>query len=365
MIPFFSQKRENFFLKKKNTQHFNRVFLSGKVLQGPSVVKLEDTLSKIYKRKYSVCVGSCTDALYFSLMSLGIKANDEVLVSNYSYVASASAIVRVGAKPIFIDIDLDYNMSLESAKKFITKKTRALIYVHLFGKQGELNKIKKFCKIHKIHLIEDIAQTFAPVKDKLKAGSIGEVSCISFDPTKTISAPGSGGAILTDSKKIYNYIKRIRYHGKNPITSNFEFLGFNSQMPTLTAAILLEKIKHNDKWILKRKKIAEYYSKNLKKDVIVPEVGKNHVFHKYVILSSKRNELKTYLKKNKIETMVHYSNLLSQNKYLKKYVKKNQTFKIATKISKDVLSLPIHPFLKNKEVKKIVKTVNNFFKNKD
>ena len=365
MIPFFSQKRENFFLKKKNNQHFNQVFLSGKVLQGPSVTKLENTLTKIYKRKFSVCVGSCTDALYFSLMSLGIRPNDEVLVSNYSYVASASAIVRTGAKPLFVDIDLDYNMSIEYAKKIITKKTKALIYVHLFGQQGELKKIKNFCKVHKIYLIEDIAQTFGSSKDKLKAGSIGDIACISFDPTKTVSAPGSGGAILTDSKKTYNYIKKIRYHGKNPITSNFEFLGFNSQMPTLTAAILLEKIKHNDKWILKRKKIAEYYSKNLRKEVTVPAVNKNHVFHKYVILSSMRNELKDYLKKNKIETMIHYSNLLSDNKYLKKYVKKNQIFKVASKVSKNTLSLPIHPFLKDKEVKKIIKTVNNFFRTKD
>jgi len=364
MIPFFSQKRENFFLKKKNAQHFNKVLLSGKVLQGPSVTELENKLSKIYKRKYSVCVGSCTDALYFSLISLGINPDDEVLVSNYSYVASASAIVRVGAKPVFVDIDLDYNMSLDYAKKYITKKTKALIYVHLFGKQGELKKIRKFCNIHKIYLIEDIAQTFGSLKVKKKAGSIGDAACVSFDPTKTISAPGSGGAVLTDSKKIYNRVKGMRYHGKNSITLNFEYLGFNSQMPTLTAAILLEKIKHNDKWILKRKKIAEYYSKNLTKNVIVPEVNKNHVFHKYVILSSKRNKLKNYLKDNKIEAMIHYTKLLSENKYLKKYIKKNQTFKIASKISKLALSLPVHPFLKDKEIKKIVNTVNNFFENK-
>jgi dTDP-4-amino-4,6-dideoxygalactose transaminase len=364
MIPFFSQKRENFFFKKKNAQHFNKVLLSGKVLQGPSVTKLENKLSKLYNRKYSVCVGSCTDALYFSLISLGINPDDEVLVSNYSYVASASAIVRVGAKPVFVDIDLDYNMNLDYAKKYITKKTKAMIYVHLFGKQGELKKIKKFCNIHKIYLIEDIAQTFGSLKIKKKAGSIGDAACASFDPTKTISAPGSGGVVLTDSKKIYNRVKGMRYHGKNPITLKFEFLGFNSQMPTLTAAILLEKIKYNDKWILKRKKIAEYYSKNLSKNATVPEVGSSHVFHKYVILTRKRNKLKQFLKDNKIEAMIHYSKLLSENKYLKKYIKKNQTFKIASKISKLALSLPVHPFLKDKEIKKIVNTVNNFFENK-
>lgn len=363
MIPFFSQKRENIFLKKKNSQLFDKVLLSGKVLQGPSVVKLENKLSKIYNRKYSICVASCTDALYFSLISLGISSKDEVLVTNFSYIASASSIVRVGAKPIFVDIEEDFNMSLNHAEKLITKKTKALIYVHLFGKQGPLEKLRKFCKINKIKLIEDIAQTFGSSKDLKKAGNIGEVACVSFDPTKTISAPGSGGAILTDSKKIFDHIKKMRYHGKNQITSKFDFLGINSQMPTITAEILLEKIKHNDEWILKRKKIAEYYSKNLKGNIVVPEVGKNHVFHKYVILTPKRNELKAYLKKNKIDTMIHYSNLLSENKYLKKYMKNKKDFKIANKISKNVLSLPVHPFLKDKEIKKIVKTVNNFFKN--
>lgn len=360
MIPFFSQKRENIFLKKKNSQIFNRVLLSGKVLQGPSVAKLEKKLTKIYNRKYSVCVNSCTDALYFSLISLGINSKDEVLVSNYSYVASVSAIVRVGAKPIFVDIDKDFNMSFNNAKKLITKKTKALIYIHLFGKKGNLVKLKKFCKINKIKLIEDIAQTFGSSKDIKKAGNIGDVACVSFDPTKTISAPGSGGAILTDSQKIYNLVKKIRYHGKNPISSKFDFLGFNSQMPTITAAILLEKIKYNDKWILKRKKIAKYYSTHLNKNVEVPEVSKDHVFHKYVILSQKRNELKAYLKKNKIESMIHYSNLLSENKYLKKYVKKKQTFKVAKYVSKKALSLPIHPFLKENEIKKIVETINSF-----
>ena len=364
MIPFFSKKRENFFLKKKNTKLFNEVFLSGKVLQGPSVKELEIKLSKLYNKKYTICVNSCTDALYFSLKSLKINKNDEVLVSNYSYISSASAIVRCGAKPVFVDIENDYNMSLEKAKKKVSKKTKALIYVHLFGKQGNLNNIKKFCKDHKIYLIEDVAQTFGFSNLKKKAGTIGDLTCISFDPTKTISAPGSGGAILTDSNKKYNFIKKIRYHGKSTNTSTFDFLGFNSQMPSLTASVLIEKIKHNDNWILKRRKIANYYSSNLSKHVVVPETDKNHVFHKYVILSPKRDSLKNYLKKNNIESMIHYSHLLSQNKYMKKYINKNEKFKTATYVSKNALSLPVHHFLKNSEVKKVVNVIKKFFKKK-
>lgn len=362
-IPFFSQKRENYFLKKKNNRIFNKIMLSGKVLQGPSVKDLEKQLCKLFRAKYCICVNSCTDALFFSLLSLNLNKSDEVMIANFSYIASASSIVRAGAKPVFVDIDKDYNINLEEAQKKITNKTKVLVYVHLFGKTGNLIKIKKFCKENNLKLIEDIAQTFSFSKDQYKAGSIGDFSCISFDPTKTISAPGSGGAILTNNLKFYNLITKIRYHGKNKKKFKFDFLGYNSQMPSLTAAILKEKLKYNDKWIKKRIRIANYYTKYLGKYVITPCASPFHVFHKYVILSNRRNELVKFLKKNNIEVMVHYPLMLSENKFLKKFVKKNQNFKNAKIASKQALSLPIHAFLKKNEVKKIVKVIQNFFEN--
>ena len=364
IIPFFSQKRENYFLKKKNNKIFNKIFLSGKVLQGPSVIDLEKRLSKLYKARYCVCVNSCTDALFFSLLSLNLKKNEEVLVSNFSYIASASSIVRSGVKPVFVDIDLDYNMNLIQAQKKITKKTKVLVYVHLFGKSGNLKEIKNFCKKNNLILIEDIAQTFSSSYNKTKAGTIGDFVCISFDPTKTVSAPGSGGAVLTNSAKAYNFIKKVRYHGKNIKKFQFDFMGYNSQMPSLTAAILIEKLKYNNKWIARRQLIARYYSQNLSKYILTPELNSDHVFHKYVILTKKRDALMRYLKKNNIESMVHYSSVLSENKYLRKYVNKNEEFKIAKQVSKKVLSLPIHAFLKKNEVKKIVKTIIKFFDNR-
>ena len=337
--------------------------LSGKVLQGPSVTELEKKLSKLYNAKYCVCVNSCTDALFFSLTSLKLKQKDEVLVSNFSYVASASSIVRSGAKPIFVDIDLDFNMNLKEAQSKITKKTKVLIYVHLFGKSGNLKEIKNFCKKNNLILIEDIAQTFALSHNKKKAGMIGDLVCVSFDPTKTVSAPGSGGAILTNSVNAYNFIKRVRYHGKNLKKIKFDFMGYNSQMPSLTAAILTEKLRYNDKWILKRQSIAKYYTKKLSKYVLTPIMDPNHVFHKYVILTKRRNALIKYLKKNNIESMIHYLYMLSENEYLKKYVNKNDKFKIAKQVSTKALSLPIHAFLKKNEVEKITKTIIKFFDN--
>ena len=363
MIPFFSQKRENYFFKKKNNKIVNKILLSGKVLQGPSVAELEKKLSKLYKTKYCVCVNSCTDALFFSLASLKLKQNDEVIVSNFSYVASASSIVRSGAKPIFVDIDLDFNMNLKEAQNKITKKTKVLVYVHLFGKSGKLKEIKNFCKKNNLILIEDIAQTFALSDNRKKAGMIGDLVCVSFDPTKTVSAPGSGGAILTNSVKAYDFIKRVRYHGKNLKKTKFDFMGYNSQMPSITAAILTEKLKYNDKWIIKRQSIAKFYTKNLSKYVLTPITDSDHVFHKYVILTNRRNALIKYLKKNKIESMIHYLYLLSENEYLKKYVNKSDKFKIAKQVSTKALSLPIHAFLKKNEIDKITKTIIKFFDN--
>lgn len=363
LIPFFSQKRENYFLRKQNNKIFNKILLSGKVLQGRSVIDLEKKLCSLFRAKYCICVNSCTDALFFSLLSLNLNKSDEVMITNFSYIASASSIVRSGAKPVFVDIDEDYNINLEDAQKKITKKTKVLVYVHLFGKTGNLIEIKQFCKKNNLKLIEDIAQAFGFSQDQHKAGSIGDLSCISFDPTKTISAPGSGGAVLTNNRKFYDLITKIRYHGKNRKKFIFDFLGYNSQMPSLTAAILKEKLKYNDRWIKKRITIAKYYSKNLDMYVTVPREGHFHAFHKYVILTNKRNELIKFLKKNNIEAMVHYPLMLSENKFLKKFVKKNENFKNAKKISKEAMSLPIHAFLTGNEVKKIVKVIKFFFEN--
>jgi dTDP-4-amino-4,6-dideoxygalactose transaminase len=363
IIPFFSQKRENYFLKKKNNKIFNKIFLSGKFLQGQSVIDLEKKLCELFKAKYCICVNSCTDALFFSLLSLNLKKKDEVLVTNFSWIASASCIVRAGAKPVFVDINSDYNMNLIEAQKKITKKTKVLLYVHLFGKTGDLKYIRDFCDKNNLILIEDIAQTFSSSNHKTKAGTIGDLVCISFDPTKTISAPGSGGAVVTNSAKLYNFVKKARYHGKNIKNSQYDFWGYNSQMPSLTAAILNEKLKYNDKWIERRQSIARYYSNSLSKYVVTPKVDKNHVFHKYVILTKKRNALIKHLKKNNIESMIHYSTMLSENKYLKKFTKKKEKFKFTKQATKTALSLPIHSFLKKNEEKKIVKTIIKFFSN--
>ena len=362
MIPFFGLAREHSAFSKEYLSILKKSFLSGKVLQGKEIQKLELKLAKLHNRKYAVAVNSCTDALYFSLLSLNLKENDEVLVTNFSYIASASSIVRANLKPVVVDVNNSYNTDLKIAKKLITKKTKALLYVHLFGQMGNPKEILQFCKENNLVLIKDVAQAFGAKREKKFAGSLGRISCMSFDPTKIIAAPGSGGAVLCDRKEDYERIKKLRYHGKSS-NGKFQNLGFNSQMPSITAALILHKLDKNEEWKNKRLKIAEYYIDNLENFVHVPfaESIESHVYHKFVIQVKSQKKLINHLESSKIQSMIHYKNTLSSNNYLKKYVKDKNYLKKSEGFTKKVISLPIHPFLKSEEIEKITETVKKFF----
>jgi len=171
------------------------VLSHGKVLQGEEVSQFERNTATFCDRTYAIAVNSCTDALYFSLLSAGVEAGDEVLVTDYSFIASASCILRIGAKPIFVDRDESYNMDLKNADSLVSAKTKAIIFVHLFGQMGSPKDIESFSNSHDLTLIEDAAQAFGAHYRGRKAGSLGLLSCVSFDPTKVIGAPGRGGMV--------------------------------------------------------------------------------------------------------------------------------------------------------------------------
>lgn len=355
-INFFGLKEEYNFLKKKIKHATNKVFKSGKYLQGQEVQKFEKNLSKNFKNNNIVAINSCTDGLFFCFKVLGFKEKSEILVTSFSFIVSMTSILRANLTPVFVDIDNNFNLDLNDAKKKISKKTKALVFVHLFGKSGDLKKIKAFCKKYKLELIEDIAQSFGAEYKKIKVGTVGRFSCISFDPTKTIAAPGSAGAVVCKNKTDYKKIKMLRYHGKN--NQDFKILGYNSQMSEFAASILNEKIKYNNIWIKKRNLIANIYINNLHKSIIVPKISNDeiHAFSKFVVRVKKRDELCNYLQKIKIPYMIHYKKLLYDNNI----VKKNFYCKNSNQISKEVLSLPIHPFLKIDQVKNICKKINFF-----
>lgn len=363
-VPFFFAKREHKVLKSEILKSISKSFLHGQTLQGPEVKILEKKMAKLVGKKYAVAVGSCTDALFFSLKALGIGKGDEVIVTSYSYLASATCILRCGAKPVFVDVDESGNMKIKQIINKINKKTKAIIYVHLYGYFQNINKLKKILKSKKISLIEDFAQSLGAFKKKIKAGSIGDISCTSFDPTKVISAPGSGGMAFSDDVLIKDKIIKLRYHGKSK-DGDHDFLGMNSQLPSIVAASLLIKIKKLNINQKKRIAIAKKYIEGLKNlNLKLPPFYKDgqHIYHKFVIKLEKRDELSEFLKKNGVECLVHYKKSLPELTIFKKYMSK---FPIANELKKKSLSIPIHPYLTSEEIKYVISTIKTFFNKND
>jgi len=260
MIPFFGLQREHIKYKDLYLDLFEEVLDDGRVLQGIEVESLEKKMAGYCGRDYAVAVNSCTDALYFALVASGIGPGDEVLVTDFSFVASASCILRAGAKPVFVDIREDnYNMDIYKAE--LTEKTKAMIFVNLYGRMMNPIEVTQFCANNKLILIEDAAQSLGSMFDGFRSGRNGFISCLSFDPTKVLGAPGSGGMVLTNNSRVAEDIRRLRYHGKGQ--DGFSSLGYNSQMPSSTAYILMAKADMNAMWKSRRIHIANYYSANI------------------------------------------------------------------------------------------------------
>jgi dTDP-4-amino-4,6-dideoxygalactose transaminase len=364
-IRYFGTEREHNKIMPSLIDCAMKTLSSGKSLQGKEVGDLEDLVKTTVNRRYAVAVGSCTDALYYSLLSIGIGHDDEVIVPAFSFIATASCILRAGAKPVFCDVDQNGNATLRSIQNLVTKRTKAIIYVHMYGYFARriFDEIAGFCREQDIPLIEDAAQAFGAYDGGRAVGKGGVISCISFDPTKVISAPGSGGLILTDSEEISERCKRLRYHGKSN-SGEFIELGFNSQMSTFTASVLLLKLTFNSAWLKKRVRIAERYVASLADLPLLmpptPSFGA-HVYHKFVIRSSDREGLKVHLGRHGVETMIHYPVPLPDLPIFKSRSLKRDDLSGAAQIADEVLSLPCHPHLEDDEIAHVIETVSKFF----
>lgn len=357
-IPFFGLAREFGEHQDEILSQVKSVYTSGQVLQGADVHLLEEEMADLCARRYAVTVGSCTDALYFSLIAAGIGPGDEVLVPDYSFIASASCILRAGAKPVFVDIGDDGNMDLAKAEVAVTAATRGIIYVHLYGLMGEACAVELFAKKHDLVLVEDAAQAIGACRKGRCAGSVGDFSCISFDPTKPLGAPGSGGIILTDDEEKFLHLCQLRYHGRNQ-KQQFTCLGYNSQMPSATAAILRYKLRYAKEWEERRHHVASHYIDGLTDtECLLPIESEStqHIYHKFVIRHPARDSIREMLHDNGVQCMVHYPHPLHAHELFKNYAV-GVVSPVATAYAKSALSLPCHPFLTTVEVDNVISLI--------
>jgi dTDP-4-amino-4,6-dideoxygalactose transaminase len=219
VIPYFALDREFEALREPILARIEEIFRTGQLLQGPWIADFEASLALLAGRRHAVAMNSCTDALYFAFAALGIGPGDEVMVPDFSFAATASSVLRTGAVPVYVDIHEGYELDLDHATELLSERTKALVYVDLYGRMGDAGALERFAAEHGIALVEDAAQTLGGKRDGRAAGSAGIVSCFSFDPTKVVSAPGSGGALLTDDDEIAWTARTLSHHGKSPAGS--------------------------------------------------------------------------------------------------------------------------------------------------
>ena len=318
---------------------------SGDVLQGKYLKQLETGIAEKYKRKYAVGVGSATDGLYFAMKAVGLNKSSTVLCPAFSYVATAGAIKRLGADIHFADTDKQGNIGDWG----IMGLPSAVLYVNMFGNLADYTRLREYCDQHRIPLIEDAAQSQGAMYGKTPSGALGDVSVFSFDPMKNMPSFGTGGMVLTDSKDVYDTVVSLRRQGLNGKTS----YGYNSLISEDHANQLLLLLSKFDKLQKMRKKVFERYKKNLEHtDFIETQENTQSSYHKLVLLSDRRDELKTYLAQNGIETKVHYNKTLDS--------KNVGQYPNAESICAKALSLPIYPHLEMYEVDYICERIRKF-----
>jgi dTDP-3-amino-2,3,6-trideoxy-4-keto-D-glucose/dTDP-3-amino-3,4,6-trideoxy-alpha-D-glucose/dTDP-2,6-dideoxy-D-kanosamine transaminase len=348
---------------KKILSLVDNVFRSGNLILANEVDKFEKNFSKFINCKYGIGVNSGTDAIQIALMSLNIQKNDEVITVSNTAVPTVSAIVSCNAKPILIDVnENDFLLNSDLIESKITKKTKAIIPVNLYGQSADYDKICKIAKKYKIKVIEDCAQSAGALYNNKPSGSLGDMAAFSFYPTKNLGAYGDAGMIVTNKKKLYSRSKKIRKYGMTQLYYS-EIHGINSRLDEVQAAILNFKLSMLKQDIKKRRNIAKIYQQNIKcSDLILPVENKKnfHSYYVYVVRHKKRKKIMNYLKKNDIFCNISYPFPIHTMRGYKEIFKKKGDLKITEKLSNEIFSLPMYPDLSESKIEKVIRTINKF-----
>ena len=362
-IPFFGLTRQYQNLREEILASTDAVYTSGQVLDGDNTTLFENLIAGRCHREYAVAVNSCTQGLIFAMMA-GVSADGKVLIPNLSFVATVNSVLLAGHDPVICDTDTSALIDLDSID-FALKSTgiTAIMYPNLFGNCIDYDRFRLHTEFFndKMFIIEDAAQSFGASYKGTPSGKMGDVSVLSFDPTKNLPNYGSGGMVLTDDYNLYTTILDLRDNGKNDAHMT---AGTNSKMSESDCAQMLVKLKYFDSWQARRTEIANYYIDNLPScvEIVMPNENVIHAWHKFVILSPERYRLNEYLKSKGIETKFHYTTPLSDlpvsGDYIAYYT---DSYKVSVAFSKECISLPIYPELTDAEVEHIIYCIRAFF----
>jgi len=352
---------------QRSYKKFNKYFLefkkSGNLLLGKHLNNFEKKLSNLIGSKHVLGVANGTDALELSIKSLNPPYNAEIITTSNTFVSTVNSIINVGCKPVFVDIDTNYNIDPSKIEKHINKNTFAIMPVHLNGLPACMNKIRKISKKYNLHIIEDAAQSILSTYHGKYIGNQKNLACFSMHPTKNLGVLGDGGFIATNDTSLFKKISLLRNHGLKDGKSLL--VGRNSRLNEINSLIAYLRLDFLKKDTLIKQKIANFYNQNLKSNVITPQNNccrqNTHTYHRYVIRAPDRDKLKKYLIKNKIEVKVHYSKNIHEYKIFRKYLKNNTNLNNTLRYSKEILSLPCNHFMSIKQAEFVVNKINRYY----
>ncbi len=362
-VKFVDPARVYKMIKDELDDAYFEVMSKGDLIDRGQLKSFEENLAKFVGTKYAVGLNSGYDALHMSLRALGIGSGDEVIVPAHTFVATCSAVVNVGATPVLVDVTKDFNIDCERMEKAITKRTKAIIPVHLSGWMADMPRVMEIAKKYKLKVVEDACQSLGSSINGKGAGSWGDTGCWSFYPFKILGGYGDGGAITTNDADIALFARRMRYNGEDRDTGEYNGHGFTCLLDNLQAAFLDVKLRHLPAWIIKRKKLAEFYRQALSDipDLLLPHYdrpGFDHVYQNYTLRSRQGDDFSEYLKKNGVEVLTQFRKPYYRHNALGL---EDKGFPETEALSREVCSLPMNVEITDDEAQYVIDTVRKFY----
>jgi len=363
-VPLLDLKEQFLTIKEEVMAVLEQVFESCEFILGPNVSAFEQEIAKYLGVKHAIGVGNGTDALVLILDALGIGPGDEVITTPYTFFATAECVSRLGAKPVFVDINpITLTIDPEKLEQAITSRTKAVIPVHIFGRAADMSRIMDIASRHHLFVVEDACQSMGGEIQGKKLGTFGNAGAFSFFPTKNLGAYGDGGLVVTDDDELAESVRMLRAHGSKVKYHN-ELIGYNSRLDEMQAAVLRVKLRHLNEWDSRRREIALEYNKLLKDlPLQLPDPGDKgeHVFHLYTILTDNREELRVYLKSRGVETGVYYPTPLHLQPAYADLGYRKGDFPVSESACERNLSLPMYPELTDEQIHYVAEAVRGFF----